>query len=180
MTYQDQLEEQASSVTAQVLAAVALYEAGKLTADALVSVVAAYIAAGNFAGAALADLALAAAVTVQTGTAVAPLGITRPADDPDRLTRAASTLLADPAASLARWQRLAEAELKEAATRGYSEAVKRSPRVNGWTRGLSGSACQLCQWWSRGGQVWPADHPMPTHKGCTCSQLITTPKEAAA
>lgn len=178
MTYQDQLEEQASSVTAQVLAALALYEAGKMTADALTAVVAAYIAAGNSAAAALADLALAAAVTVQTGAPAAPLGITRPADDPERLTRAANTLLGS-SATAARWQRLAEAEIKEAATRAYSEGAKRSPRVTGWTRGLKADACQLCRWWSRDGRVWDADHPMPTHKGCTCSQLITTRKEAA-
>ena len=179
MTYHDQLEQQAATVADQVLAALALYEAGQLTADALIGVVAAYIAAGNNAATALADVALAAAVTVHTGTPAAPLGLTRPLDDSDRLARAATTLLDTPDASPARWQRLADAEIKEAGSRAYSTAVTAQPAVTGWTRGLSADACQLCRWWARNGRLWPPDHPMPTHKGCTCSQIITTRKEAA-
>lgn len=184
MTYQDQLEQTAEATAAQVLAALALYQAGRLTADALVAVVAAYVAAGNSAAAVLADLSLSAAVTVQTGQAAAPLGISRPLDDPARLTLAARTILDDLtahpdhdaalAAAQTRFLRLAESEIKEAAARAYSAAVKESRHVTGWTRGISGSACQLCRWWSRGGQVWPDDHPMPTHKGCTCNPVPVT------
>lgn len=194
MTYQDELEAQAESVSDQVLAALAAYAAGTLTADALAAVVSAFIAAGNNGAAALADLSLAAAVTTATGTPAAPLGIGRPADDPARLARAVSTILTDLdrqmvvadadleaalTAAQTRFQRLAQSEVKEAGARAYSEGVRRSRRVTGWTRGLSGSACQLCRWWSRDGRVWDADHTMPTHKGCTCSQIITTRKEAA-
>lgn len=168
MTYQDQLEDTATAAAVQVVAAVAAWEAGKLDAETLAVLVAAFVAAGNSLAAALADLSLAAALTTRLGTVVPPLGIVRPAEDPDRLTKAAQTLLSLPEPSVARWERLARAEAQEAAARAYSEAVRRSPHVTGWTRGLSASACQLCRWWSREGRVWPADHPMPVHKGCTC------------
>lgn len=120
------------------------------------------------------DLSLAAALTVQTGQAVAPQGLTAPADDPDRLTKAASTLAALEDVTPERWERLARSEPLEAAARAYSDGVRRSPHVTGWTRGLSANACQLCRWWSRDGKVWPDDHPMPTHKGCTCNPAPVT------
>jgi hypothetical protein len=168
VTYQDELEQTVTATAAQVTAAVAAYEAGALTSDALAAIVAAFITAGNGAASALADLSLAAALTMRLRTPVAPLGITRPADDPDRLAKAVGTLLAEANVSAARWERLARAEGQEAAARAYSEGITRSRHVTGWRRGISGSACQLCRWWSRNGQTWPADHPMPTHKGCTC------------
>lgn len=192
MTYQDELEAQAEAVADQVLAALAAYAAGTLTADALAAVVSAFIAAGNSGAAVLADLSLAAAVTTATGTPAAPLGIGRPDTDPARLAQAVSTILTDldrqratdPDAALTtaqtRFLRLAESEIKEAGARAYSEAVSKSRSVTGWTRGLRADACQLCRWWSREGRVWAADHTMPTHKGCTCSQIITTTERKSA
>lgn len=172
MTYQDQLEETATATASQVLAAVAMYEAGAMSAEALTAVVAAYIAAGNSAAAALADLSLSAALTVQTRTPVIPMGITRPTDDVERLTKAATTLLTDDTkTTTARWERLATAEVKEAAARAYSTAVAVSPFVKGWIRGIDEDPCQLCTWWYRDGRVWPASHEMPTHKGCTCNPI---------
>ena len=49
-------------------------------------------------------------------------------------------------------------------------AVKEEPLIIGWTRDMEADACQLCRWWDREGRVWPVSHPMPTHKGCACSQ----------
>ena len=106
-----------------------------------------------------------------------PLGLLSSPDDAARLIKAASTLLTlaqaqpDPDARIAR---LARAEPLETAARSYSAGIALSEYVTGWTRGLSGSACQLCSWWCRGGQVWPDSHPMPTHKGCTCSPIPVT------
>lgn len=186
MTYQEQLEGIAEQTGAQLAAALAAFVAGELTAEAFVAIVAGYVAAGNSAATVLADLSLAAAVTVQTGKAAAPLGIVRPLDDPERLALAASTILGDLSdddGALAyagmRLERLARAEAQEAAARAYSEGIKRSRRVSGWTRAISATACQLCRWWSRGGQVWPADHPMPTHKGCTCHPDPITTRSSA-
>ncbi len=168
MTYQENLELVVSETAAQVVAAVAWYEAEKISADTLAAIVAAIVTAGNGKAAAIADLSLAATLTAKLGTVVAPLGITRPLDEPERLTKAANTLLTIENASLARWERLARTEGQQAAARAYNDGIRRSGHVTGWRRGISGSACQLCRWWSRNGQVWPDDHPMPTHKGCTC------------
>ncbi len=104
MTYQDELERTVSETAAHVAAAVALYEAGKISADTLAGLVAALVAAGNTTAAALADLSLATTLTTKLRTTVAPLGITRPYDDPDRLTKAATTLLTIENASPARWE----------------------------------------------------------------------------
>lgn len=173
MTYHRELEKTATATAEQVLAAVAMYEAGRLDRDVLVAVVAAYVAAGNGAAAALADLSLAAVLTVELQTPIAPQGITRPAGDVDRLTKAATTLLAVEG-SWERWERLARAEPLEAAANAYSEGIRRSERVSGWRRGISGDACELCTWWWRQGRVWQAEHPMPTHKGCTCTPIPVT------
>lgn len=193
MTYQEELEAVASETAAQVLAALAAYQAGTMTLDAFVSVVVAFVQAGNLAGATVADLSLAAVLTTSTGTAVAPLGV-GPGDhalDEHRLTKATRTILddlnkqttADFDAELTkahkRFQRLAEAEVKEAAARAYSEAVKESSTVTGWTRGIDADACQLCRWWWRDGKVWPDDHDMPTHKGCTCNPIPVVKENAA-
>jgi hypothetical protein len=184
MTYQEQTTTLAEEVSAQVLAALAAYAAGTLAAEAFVAVVAAYVSAGNSAGAALGDLSLAAAVTLALGEAVAPLGVTRPADEPERLTRGAQTILddldrtedRDAALSTAqmRYARLVEAEIHKAVADAYAAAVVESTVVTGYRRGLEPDACELCTWWWREGRVWPADHPMPRHTGCDCSQLITT------
>ncbi len=176
MSYHDQLDQATAESAAHVLAALALYEAGHLTGDTLAAVIAAYIAAANSRAAALADLSLAAVLTTRLGTPVAPLGIVRPADDPDRLDQAAHTILASPnGLSPGRWERLARAEPIRAAADAYSAAIGRSRAVTGWRRGLSPAACQLCRWWWREGRIWPADHPMPRHTGCTCTpEPITT------
>lgn len=186
MTYQEQTTALAEDVSAQVLAALAAYAAGTLTAEAFVAVVAAYVAAGNSGAATLGDLSLAAAVTLALGTPVAPVGISRPATDPDRLTGAARKILddldrqtaTDPDAALStaqmRFLRLAEAEVHQAVAQAYDAAVKESSYVTGWRRGLEPDACELCTWWWREGRVWPADHPFPRHTGCDCSQLIVT------
>lgn len=193
MTYQEDLQETATSVSSQVLAALAAYQAGTIALGAFVSVVVAFIQAGSLRAASLADLSLAAVLTSTTGTAVAPLGV-GPGDhalDDDRLRRATKTILddlnkqttedfdAELKKAQKRFLRLAEAEVKEAAARAYSAAVAESTVVTGWTRGIDADACQLCLWWSRGGKVWPADHPMPTHNGCTCNPVPVVKGTAA-
>lgn len=96
----------------------------------------------------------------------------------DRLRKAAGTVLerldlAD-LATLATVEmgaeRLARAEAVKAAQTDYGSTMASSEDTGGWIRELEPDACQLCRWWSREGKKWPADHPMPTHTGCTCAQ----------
>lgn len=193
MTLQEQTETVVEQTIAQVLAALAAYAAGTLTYDAVAGIVAAYVAAGTSGAAALGDVALAAAVTVQTGQVAAPLGITRPATEPDRLAQATRTVLDDLDLTAAdedlqealraaetRLIRLTAAEIRKATADAYDAAVKASDAVTGWTRGLEPQACQLCRWWWREGRVWNADHPFQRHKGCDCSQLIVTTERKTA
>lgn len=209
MTYQEETTTLAEKTSAQVLAALAAYVAGTLTLDAVAALIAAFIAAGNSGAAALGDLALAATVTLQTGTPAAPIGITRPDDEGERLDRAARTILADLHEHLStdrlrepkqmllstrgaaadvdaeiekahnRFLRLAEAEIRQAAAEAFDAALKESEAVIGWTRGLEPEACQLCRWWWREGRVWAPEHPFQTHTGCDCSQIPVTRKESA-
>jgi hypothetical protein len=175
VSYRDTLLRLSGRSEEQATALFAAWQAGKVDDDTFVALLAAIVAAANNQATALADLSLATAVTVALRRPVVPLGIAPPAEDPERLRKAATTLLTVKNLTPERVARLARAEPLETAARAYSAGMARSPHVRGWRRGLSGSACQLCEWWSRGGQLWPADHPMPTHKGCSCSPVpITT------
>lgn len=182
MTYRDTLTNLADRAEQQVLAVYALFRQGVLSRTETVARIAVLVAAGNGRAASLADLALAAELMVALRAPVpiggthsrVPLAGTTLAHyvDVDRLTKAAATVLdvADtsdvPEKIVAR---LARSEPLETAANTYSEAMNRSPLVKGWVRSLSPSACQLCRWWWREGRVWPSEHPMPTHKGCTCT-----------
>ena len=98
--------------------------------------------------------------------------------DLDRLRTAAGTVLErlDPTDAgtvstvEAAADRLARSEAVQAAQRNYGTTMGKSRAVSGWVRDIEPDACELCQWWQRDGQVWPAQHVMPTHPGCTCAQ----------
>lgn len=172
MTYREQVRALAGRAETAVGALYDLYAADRITEAEFVSLVAAAVSRANAQAASLADLGLSAILTARTGTAVPTLGLTSPADDPARLAMGAKTLLEvmdstqDPRARVGR---LGRSEPRTQAARSYSEGMTRSEHVEGWTRGLSGAACQLCRWWARDGRVWPKDHPLKTHKGCSCT-----------
>lgn len=181
MTYRDTLTELAASSETAVVELYRRLERGEITEAEFVALATAALARSNSRAAALAQLALAAYLTAALGRAVPVLALPPP-DDTGRLRKAAQTLVTALATTStpeapattpgpeARVARLGRAEPLTTAARTYSAGVAQSPHVTGWTRGMSPGACQLCQWWSRDGRVWPADHPMPTHKGCTCTQ----------
>lgn len=171
MSYRDEVRRLGAEAEAAVLTVFDLWDDGELDDDEAVARIAAIIAKANSQAVTLADLSLAATLMLRDGEPVATRGIVPPPDDADRLTKAASTLLAISNVTRDRAARLGRCEPLEAAARAYSQAVEDSPKVDGWTRSVSGSGCELCTWWARDGQVWPADHPMPTHKGCTCTPI---------
>lgn len=176
MSYREAITALSGRAEDAALDLYARWEAGDLTDEQFEALLAALVARYNGRACAVADLALAATVSVALRRAVAPLGIAPPATDVKRLQRAARTLreaipaTPDPAARVAR---LARSEPLTTAARAYSDGMARSRHVEGWTRGLSPNACQLCRWWWRDGRVWPKTHPMPTHKGCTCTPIPT-------
>lgn len=85
---------------------------------------------------------------------------------------AAATVMAGPREQAAtRLARLARGAVARAAQNARGAALQGSGLVEGWTRGVDSTSCQLCVWWWRGGRVWPKEHHMPRHPGCTCVQV---------
>lgn len=181
MSYADTIRTVAGDSEDRALVLFAAWSAGDLTDAEFEALLTALVAGANGRAAAVADLSLAAAVTVALRRPVAPLGLLPAPGDPARLARASRTLVRalettpDPPARVAR---LVRAEPLSTAARTYSDGMARSEHVTGWTRGLSGKACQLCRWWARDGRVWPAGYAMPTHKGCSCSPIPTVTDRA--
>lgn len=70
-----------------------------------------------------------------------------------------------------RLERLGYSVAVDSVQDSYQRELQRDSEVSGWVRGLDAGACQLCQYWYRGGRIWPRDHPMPKHPGCKCQQV---------
>ena len=177
MSYADTLKRLAADSERQALAVYRLFVEDRLDRDDTINLIATMIARANGRARMLADYAIPVDLIIQLQEVVPVTGVDVP-DDTSRLTKAASTVLGTAEASdvpEAIVARLARSEPLEAAAKSYSEAMVRSGRTKGWTRQLSGKACQLCRWWSRDGRIWPAEHPFQHHKGCTC-----TPKPVVA
>jgi len=176
MTWRQLLIKLAERSAGEALAVFDEFDAGAIGVEEFVGLIARGVTIYNLRATGLADVALAGLLTARLKRPVLPVGI-EPPDDLERLTEAARTLNAaldatpDPRARVAR---LARSEPLTAAQRAYGEAMAASPHVSGWRRGLSPAACQLCRWWARDGRVFPADHPMPHHKGCTCTPIPIT------
>jgi len=170
VTYTDELEALAGRSQDAVVRIFEAWQAGDISTDDAARLIANVIAGANSAATSLADLSLAATLMGTMRAPVAAHGLTVHPGTPARLDKAARTLLAIPGVTRERVARLGRVEPLEAGSRAYSEAITRAPQVSGWRRGLDGNPCQLCRWWWREGRVFRADHPMPRHKGCTCTQ----------
>lgn len=85
---------------------------------------------------------------------------------------AAATVVAGPREQMAtRLARLSRGAVARGAQDARESTMQRSELVEGWTRGVDSTSCQLCVWWWREGRVWPKSHHMPRHPGCTCVQV---------
>lgn len=171
MSYHDVLHKLTATVAQQVTAAYSSWLAGRLTRDEFVQLVALYIASGNQRAVAVADLALAAALSVELRAVQPVAGVTRP-DDVERLQKGAQTLAERSDAGedvTARLTRLATAEPVGAAAAAWSEGIRRNKNVTGWVRQLDSDPCELCQSWAQDGRVWPSDVTMLHHPGCECT-----------
>ena len=172
MTYRDNVTLIAAGCEKKVLAVYDRFVAGELDQDTTTALIAANIAKANSKAVTLADLSLAATLMLQLRTPVATLGLTPPADDPDRLTKAVVTLLAVENLTRERVARLARAEPLGRAADAYSEGIRENRSVTGWTRQVSANACEVCQ--GLAGDVLPDSVPMYHHPGCTCTPVPIT------
>ena len=174
MSYRDELLALGTKTEKVVVEIYRRFTAGLIDRETTVTIIADIIAAANSRAVALADLALAAQLMADVQVPVATAGIVRPADDVTRLAKAASTVLVTAEASdvpEAIVARLARSEPFTASQEAFTDAVEASGITQGWIRGMSPGACQLCRWWWREGRVWPKQHRMPTHPGCTCTPI---------
>lgn len=170
MSYHGTLNRLTDDVQAKVLSAYAAWEADRLTRDQFVQLTAAHVAQGNTRAVALADLALATALSVELGTPQPTVGVSAPTDG-DRLRRATRTLadLAVTADISARLARFATAEPTAAAANAWSDGIRQSDLVEGWSRRLDADPCELCQSWAAGDHVFPKTVGMLHHPGCQCT-----------
>ncbi len=177
MTYRDNVSRIAAATEAKVLGVYDRFVTGDLDRATTVALIASIIARANSRAVALADLSLAATLMLQLRRPVATLGITPREGEPQRLAKAATTLLAVDKPTRERVARLARAEPLGRAADAYSEAIRQTPAVVGWTRQVSGNACQICQ--DLAGTVLADSVPMYHHPGCACTPVPVT-KETAA
>lgn len=155
-------------------------EQGALTRDEFPNVAAQVVAVANERGRAAAEIALNGYLTAAAGEVTTPVVVAPVVDDRDRLEKAFMTILATDQDIIMQLERIGVVEPLEAAARRLSLGIQRDQRVKGWIREMDSDACQLCRWWWREGREWPAEHPMPTHKGCVCTQLPITRHKIAS
>lgn len=173
MSYRDQLQRLGDTTANRVVAVFSDYAEGRFTHDHAVALIAAIIAKANHKAVALADLSLAATLMLSLGRPVAPLGLLPPADDPERLTTAAATLLAVTGLTVARVARLGRSEPLAAAANAYSQAIDQNQLVTGWIRQASPAACKVCADLADN-KVRASSVSMWHHLGCTCVQQPIT------
>lgn len=176
--YQVQTEALAANTQTKVLAIWAALQAGRLTQDAAEELIAAVINRANATATTLADVFLSLQIEQASGRPTPATGLA-PADDQDRLVKAANTILSapepaegEPDQPSMRLERLARSEPLETAQNATTTAMQSQPLVEGWTRQMDADPCQLCRWWWRDGRIWPKEHPFQTHKGCNCQPKV--------
>jgi hypothetical protein len=170
--YQAQTQGLAARTEAAVLGLYGQLTAGEIDTDTTIPLIAAVVNRANAAAVALADAWLAVQIETQARQPVPVVGVL-PEDGSDRLMKGVTTILFDIVEdAVTRLARMARAEPLESSCWGTHEAMQEQPLVEGWVRQTDSDPCQLCQWWSRNGRVWPKDHRMPTHKGCNCQPRI--------
>lgn len=175
MSYTEKVVALGARTEAKATEILRLWKAGQISKTEAIGTMSSLIAKANVKATALADASLAATLSLETGEAVPAIGVTQ-CSGGTILRRAIRKILNTPtteADMLMRVQRIARLEPIGQAARAHSKALAAQPAVEGWVRGMDADPCQLCRWWYRDGRVWPKNHPMPHHKGCTCTQIPT-------
>lgn len=181
MSYMDALGNLGRTTERELVRLLGLYTAGQLMATQFVDLATVAVSLGQQQGRIMAEVALMAWLEA-SGKRVEPVAAPKLQHyaDSDRVRRGLETIVAagvlDPADTEMRVKRFGYSETVESSQRAFGQAMQDSGQVTGWTRGLEPDACELCQWWSRDGRVWPVEHSMPTHKGCICTPI---PSDAA-
>src|SRR5690625_1875463 len=171
------LSDQSKDILVKAWTAV---ERGTLPRDVFPNIAAEVVAIANERGRAAAEIALNGYMFAAVGAVTPPVVVAAVVDDRDRLQKAFATIMDSDQDITMQLERIGVAEPLEAAADRMSEGIQQDQRVKGWVREMEAGACQLCRWWWREGREWPSEHPMPTHKGCVCTQLPVTRDEIAS
>ena len=167
-----ELGKLSDSTAERVTGLLELLEKGLIHREDLPYLAASLTSLGAEQSAALVLRELAEITAQATGTIPVIPEVSRKALDPAKVAGAVTTVLEGAAEDIpVRLHRLVRGAVTEAAQQTRATAIRETETYEGWTRGMDSDACQLCTWWSRDGRVWPKDHTMPTHPGCTCVQV---------
>ena len=168
----------AASTEGDLVALWERWEAGELTYEEFVALALVLLVRTRARAVALADVGLAADLSLATGEAVPTVGLPPEDDAPDLARTALLAALAaeayrrDPSAAVAV---LARSQALEAVQEATVAAMREQPDVVGWTRVLNAGACELCR--DLAGDVLPVHADMYHHRGCGCSTRPVTEKE---
>lgn len=162
------MDDLASSADRRIQALYARLVAGEITVEQFLTLASAIVAQDQSRAVGMADVALAATLTVLAvsgGTTRTPVGLL-PEVDRELIVERLRVALADPDPVAALRVEVRDVVL-ESAQVAYGVAMQRQG-VKRWTRALNAGACVLCR--DLAGDVLPADARMYRHKGCGCSQ----------
>lgn len=174
LRYEDMLERLGVQGREAVLNTYSLYEAGLIDADTFVDVASELLQHINERSAIFGQSSYAQVRAILLdATAELPATVTATASTSSGgLAQSLQTILeGEPEQIAGRLERLGYVLPIESTQESYSAALAGDSMVEGWQRGLNDDACQLCQWWSREGRIWPKVQPFQTHKGCKCQQV---------
>lgn len=174
LRFEDMLERLGSQGRDAVLNTYRLYEAGLIDSDTFVEVASELLQHINERSAVFGQASYAQVRAILLDTAAElPATVTAMASTSSGgLAKSLTTILeGEPEHIVKRLERLGYVLPIESTQQGYSAALKDDSMVEGWQRGLNDDACQLCQWWSWDGRIWPKVQPFQTHKGCKCQQV---------
>lgn len=182
MSYQETLDRLSADTEMKAQRVLDQLEAGDIDQETAVALLTAIIFVGQKRGAAVAELSFAAQVSAMSGTPTVAAGVTAN-EQKDIVMKVISRTVSKSRGideTRTRMVRIARNEPQEIAKQTYGKALERSPKVEGWTRGLDSDPCELCVWWARDGRVWPKDYPLAHHKGCQCTQVPVLADQVAA
>lgn len=176
--FRDAVGTLASRTEREVTALYERHQRGAIDRDQFVALAATVLARARAKGVALADLSFTAAIIRALGQRTAPLGLTAPPDDTERLRESVNTVLTQEVktattpeelkeSQLARLTRLARDSAAEAAVFGFTESARRRGVRGGWTRETDLNPCPVCSNLADG-VVRSWNVSMIRHTACAC------------
>ena len=168
------LERLGSQGREAVLNTYSLYDAGLIGYDTFIDVASELLQHINERSAVFghASYAQVRAILLETAVELPATATPTASTTKGALAQSIQTILeGEPERIVGRLERLGYVLPIESTQDSYSAALVDDQWVEGWQRGLNDDACQLCQWWSWDGRIWPKVQPFQKHKGCKCQQI---------